>query len=72
METTKFFEKEPGNKSSGRLMVFVIVIVALIYSGIVLWFGRENVMLAATAAGTLFSAIAGPAMIYLFQQKKNE
>jgi len=67
-----FFKDLRGNLSSSRLITFIIVIVALIYSGAVIWFGRESVMLAAAAAGTLFTTIAGPGLVWMYNQKKNE
>lgn len=67
-----FFEASEGNKSISRVLTFIVVIVALIESGVVLYFGKDNIMLAATAAGTIFSTISGPAMIYMYNQKKTE
>lgn len=69
---TNYFEAAPGNKSSSRLIVFIVVIFALLETAAVLWFGRENIVQAATAAGVLFITIAGPAMAFMFSQKKNE
>ena len=46
--------------------------VALIFAQEVLYFGRNDIMTAATAAGTIFINIAGPAMAFFFAQKKNE
>ena len=72
MGKTGFFDSVSGNRSSARLMGFMIIVVALIFAQEVLFFGRENVVLAATAAGTMFITIAGPALIYLFQNKRSE
>lgn len=69
---TNYFESISGNKSSSRLLGFIIIMIALIYAGLVLYLGRENIVTAAVAAGTLFITIAGPAMAFLFYQKKTE
>jgi hypothetical protein len=67
-----FFESIRGNKSSTRLIGFVVIIIALVFSQEVLWFGREDIVQAAIAAGTIFITIAGPAMFFMFEQKKTE
>lgn len=67
-----FFDSIRGNKSSSRLIGFMVVIMALIFAQEVLWFGRNDVVMAAAAAGTIFITIAGPAMVFLFNQKKIE
>lgn len=46
--------------------------IALIFAQEVIYFGRAEVVLAAAAAGTIFITIAGPAMIYLWQNKQTE
>lgn len=69
---TGFFESIGGNRSSSRLIGFLIIIVALGESILVLYWGRDNVIMAAAAAGTIFITIAGPAMVFLFQQKRTE
>lgn len=69
---TGFFESISGNKSSSRLIGFIIIIAALVYCGIIIYFGRNDVVAAAGAAGILFVTVAGPAMAFLFAQKKNE
>jgi hypothetical protein len=72
MNKNGFFDSVSGNRSSARLMGFMIIIIALIFTQEVIYFGRDNVVLAATAAGTMFITIAGPTMIYLFQNKRTE
>lgn len=72
MEKTGYFEVSPGNKSSSRLIAFIVIVWSLVLATVVLWFGRENVILAAASAATIFTTIAGPAMIFLFNQKKTE
>lgn len=67
-----FLHSTHGNLSSSRLIGFVVVVVALVESFFVLYWGKDNVVTAAAAAGTIFMTIAGPAMVFLFQQKKNE
>ena len=67
-----FFESISGNRSSSRLIGFIIIIIALLYAGVVLYLGRNDVVNAAIASGTLFVTIAGPAMAFLFAQKRTE
>ena len=67
-----YFQDTSGNKSSSRLIAFIVIIVALIFAQEVVYFGKDNIVQAAAAAGTIFLTIAGPAMIFLFQQKKTE
>jgi hypothetical protein len=67
-----FFDSVGGNRSSSRLIGFVVVLFALIFAQEVIWLGKDDIVQAAVAAGTLFITIAGPAMAFLFFQKKNE
>ena len=67
-----FFNSTTGGYSSSRLIGFIVVIAALIESFLVLYWGRDNIVTAATAAGILFVTIAGSAMVFLFNQKKTE
>lgn len=67
-----FFDSISGNKSSSRLIGFMVIMVALAYSGWVIWLGRTDVVQAATASGLLFITIAGPAMGFMWGQKINE
>lgn len=67
-----FFESLNGNRSSSRLIGFLVVLIALFYVGIILFIGKENIVTAATASGLLFTTIAGPAMVFLFAQKRTE
>jgi hypothetical protein len=69
---TGYFESISGNKSSSRLIGFVIILFALIENAAVLYIGRADVVQAAIAAGTLFITIGGPAMAFLFFQKGQE
>jgi len=69
---SKYLENGDGNKSSTRLIGFIVVIWTLVLSSTVLYFGKDNVILAAAAAGTLFTTMAGPTLIWMYQQKKQE
>jgi len=69
---TNYFESISGNKSSSRLIGFIIIIFALIENAVVLYLGRNEIVNAAIAAGTLFVTIAGSAMAFLFAQKSQE
>jgi hypothetical protein len=69
---TGMFESISGNKSSSRLIGFIVIMVALAYSGWVIWLGRTDIVQSATAAGVLFITIAAPAMAFLFAQKGQE
>lgn len=69
---TGFFYSIYGRKSSTRLLAFIIVIYALVLAQQVVYFGRENVIVAAAAAGTLFLTIAGPTLAWVYAQKKTE
>ena len=50
----------------------VIIMFALFENCIVLYLGRNDIVQAAIAAGTLFITIAGSAMAFLFFQKGQE
>ena len=69
---TSFFESISGNKSSSRLIGFIIIMFALVETAVVLYLGRNDVVQAAISAGTLFFTIAGSAMAFLFAQKGQE
>lgn len=69
---TGFFQSISGNQSSSRLIGFIVIMFALIFAQEVIWFGRQEIMTAAGAAGTIFLTIAAPAMAFLFAQKKTE
>ncbi|OFY44016.1 MAG: hypothetical protein A2X18_07770 [Bacteroidetes bacterium GWF2_40_14] len=69
---TGFFDSLRGNRSSSRLIGFIVIVVTLIFVQEILYFGRNNIIQAAIAAGTIFLTIAGPAMAFLFAQKKTE
>lgn len=67
-----FLEAPNGNSSSSRLIGLIVVIAALILAQEVVYFGRDNPVTAAAAAGTIFLTIAGPVLAFLFKQKQNE
>ena len=73
---TNFFESISGNKSSSRLIAFIVIMCSLFFTGFVLYSGlkkpESDIMIVTTAAGTLFIQIAGVAMAFLFVQKKQE
>ena len=70
-----FFEDAQGNKSSTRLIGALVIIYSLFLVTMILVFGiieKSSVMLTAAAGGTLFTTTAGPAMWYMFNNKKEE
>ena len=67
-----FFDSISGNKSSSRLIGFIVILFALAENWYVLIVGKADIVQAAIAAGTLFVTIAGPAMAFLFFQKGQE
>ena len=70
-----FLQDAKGNDSSTRLLGTIVILYALVLSTGVIVIGATqavSVLLTAVAAGTLFTTIAGPAMIFLFQNKKEE
>lgn len=73
---TGYFEKEPGVKSSSRLNATIVIMTALLMSlwvvGVGTFAGDSSLLTAAAAAGTIFVTIAGPAMYFMFNQKKTE
>jgi len=67
-----FLHDTAGDNSSSRLIGFIVIVVALIYSGLVLYLGKDEIVNASVASGALFITIAGPAMAFLFVQKRSE
>jgi len=67
-----FFDSISGDRSSSRLSGFIIIVLALVFAQEIIWFGREQIMIAATAAGTEFLTVAGSAMLFMFQNKQVE
>ena len=73
---TGFFESSPGNRSSSRLIGAMVILVALIFAQEILYAGLHastlEITATATAAGVIFTTVAGPAMAFLFFVKRNE
>lgn len=72
---TGFFQSISGNKSSSRLIGFLVIIYAMLMGFLVLYWGKEGkegMIALATASGVLFTTIAGPILIWLYNQKKTE
>ena len=69
---TNYFQSISGNQSSSRLIGFIVIMYSLLESSMVLYLGKEQIMLAATASATMFITKAGSAMAFLFAQKKQE
>lgn len=72
MEKTGFFQNKPGNNSNSRLIGFVIVMFALFYTGVIIYFGRQNVLQAAGAASGFFVAVTTSTLVFLYKQKRTE
>ena len=70
-----FFDSTQGNKSSTRMFGGVIIIYGMLMGFLVLLLGylmKESILALSPIAAVTFTSIAGPALIFLFQQKKNE
>lgn len=70
-----YFEDAKGNKSSGRVLGFLVTVYALALSTAIVVLGYiegTKVLTTAAAAGTIFTTIAGPAMFFMFNNKKVE
>lgn len=68
-----FLQDSNGDFSNSRLIADVVIVVALLLSEqIILLGGDTSIVVTAAAAGTTFLTIAGPAMGFLFLQKKEE
>lgn len=66
---TNYFESSPGNRSSSRLLGFIVVTYALLLSTSIIILGHiegASIITTAAAAGTTFTTIAGPAMAFMF------
>ena len=72
---TGFLQSISGNQSSSRLYGGIIIIYAMIMGFLVLYWGKEkseSILLLSTAVGTLFITIAGPVLVWMYNQKKTE
>lgn len=70
-----FLQTWDGHNSSTRLLGFSVTMYALLMSTVLLIVGITSgvaLMLIATSAGTIFTTVAGPAMVYLFTSKAQE
>ena len=71
-----FLEESEGVKSNSRLMADIAIIAALLFAGMIIWIGsradKPDIMAIAGASGLIFITIAGPAMTFIFLQKKEE
>ena len=67
-----FFEGSPDNKSSSRLIGFIVIMACLAFVEQIILFAKSTPLQAASAAGLLFVTIAGPVMLFLYGQKKTE
>ena len=76
METKHgFFTDSKGNKSSTRMIGVITTIYALLQSTLIILLGHvedASVITTSAASSANFLAIAGPAMIYLYNNKKTE
>lgn len=70
-----FFRDSVGNRSSSRLLGFIVSCYALVLATAILGIGyvnKDSAILLATSAGTIFTTIAGPAMFFMFNNKQKE
>jgi Mn2+/Fe2+ NRAMP family transporter len=72
MDKIGFFEVSAGNRSQSRLITFIMVVAALIFAQEVIYFSRNNIVVAVASAASIFLSIAAPALTFLFSQKKQE
>jgi hypothetical protein len=73
--TMGFLQDAHGNDSSTRLLGSIVILYALVLSSTVIIIGAiqtTSILLTAISAGAIFTTIAGPAMIFMFQNKKEE
>ena len=72
---TGFLKSISGRDSSTRLIGFLVILYAMLMGYLVLYWGKEkeeSIILLSTSAGTLFTMIAGPLFVWMFNQKKTE
>ena len=71
-----FWQDSNGDYSNSRLMADIAIIAALLFAGMLIWIGSRaatpDIMAIAGASGLIFITIAGPAMTFIFLQKKEE
>jgi hypothetical protein len=68
-----FLQGADGGYSNSRLIADIVILAALAFAEQVLLFrGNAGIMVAASAAGTIFLTIGGASMAFLYVQKKTE
>ena len=68
-----FLQGKNGGYSNSRLIADVVILYALaLAQQVILFRGDAGIMVAASAAGTIFLTVGGAAMAFLFVQKKTE
>lgn len=68
-----FLQDGNGDDSSSRLIGIILVVAGLLMTEQIILMGTsETIIGTATAAGILFGAVAGSAMVFLFKQKQTE
>ena len=75
MKRYGFFQDSDGNNSSGRLLGFIVAMWALALCTTIIIMGyiqAQPIIMVAAAAGTLFTSVAGPALYFMFNNKKTE
>lgn len=79
MDTQKkpygFFQDTNGNKSSARLLAFILIVTSLVFAQQFIIFAilqKVNVLLIASSVATTVTTISGGAMLYLFGKQKSE
>ena len=73
---TGFFQSISGNRSSSRLIGFLVISNAMLVSNFIIYYGmvaqQSDLVTTSLAAGGFFIQTAGPAMLFVFNQKKTE
>ena len=71
---TGFFQSISGNRSSSRLIGFLVISNAMLAADFIICYGlvilKADLFGLCLAAGGFFIQTAGPAMIFVFNQKK--
>lgn len=71
-EKTGFFDSVSGNLSSARLIASFCILVAVVFSGILISQANATVAEKAAAVGIIWTTIATPVLVYLLANKKAE
>jgi len=69
---TGFFDSVSGNSSSARMIGYTIILIALIISCCLAWWGKDDVVKCAGAIAIQFPAMTTPVLVYLFKNKQDE